>query len=149
MKRINALGIRDQAAWLRTRYPGFRCTVEDGQLIARGRLQPSPVSAVYDVIVEYRVGEWPKVFVPGDQLHPLEPGGKIPHTFGPTEPCLFYPSCENWRPDMRLADKIIPWLSVWLGFYEMWRATGEWYGGGISHGPGGGIEEPVCNDPSV
>jgi len=42
MRRINALGIRDQAAWLRTRYPEFRCTVEGGQLTARGQLQPSP-----------------------------------------------------------------------------------------------------------
>jgi len=150
MRRTNPLGVRDQAAWLRTRYPGFTCTVENGLLTARGQLQPSPIAAVYDVVVEYRVGKWPKVFVPCNQLQPLEAGGKIPHTFGPTEPCLFYPSDESWRSDMRLADIILPKLSLWLEFYEMWRATGEWYGGGIPHGSvGGRIEEPVRNEPSL
>ena len=149
MRRINPLGIRDQAAWLRIRYPGFECTVLGGLLIARGQLQPSPVSAIYDVVLEYRVGTWPKVFVPGDQLQPLEAGGKIPHTFEPTEPCLFYPSRENWRSEMKLADVILPKLSLWLDFYERWRVTGEWYGGGILHAPDGGIEEQVRNEPSV
>ena len=88
-------------------------------------------------------------FVPGDQLLPLEPGGKIPHTYGPTEPCLFFPSRESWRSDMKLADVIIPWLSTWLEFYEMWRATGEWYGGGISHAPGGGVEAAARFDPGI
>ena len=72
--------------------------------------------------------------VPGDQLRPLEAGGKIPHTYGPAEPCLFYPSRASWRSDMKLSQTIIPWLSLWLTFYEMWRATGKWHGGGISHG---------------
>ena len=57
-----------------------------------------------------------------------------PHTYGPDQPCLFYPNSASWRSDMRLADKIVPWLSLWLAFYEMWRATGDWYGGGITHG---------------
>ncbi|HYM07249.1 MAG TPA: hypothetical protein VE377_25720 [Candidatus Dormibacteraeota bacterium] len=41
---------------------------------------------------------------------------------------------------MRLSHSIIPWLALWLMFYEMWRATGEWYGGGISHGDIGELE---------
>jgi hypothetical protein len=92
------------------------------------------MNAAYEVVIQYRVGTWPKAYVPGDQLQPLEPGGKIPHTYAPTEPCLFYPGRASWRSDMKLSHTIIPWLSLWLTFYEMWRATGEWYGGGISHG---------------
>jgi hypothetical protein len=34
---------------------------------------------------------------------------------------------------MKLSETIIPWLSLWLTFYEMWRVTGEWDGGGITH----------------
>lgn len=134
MNRIRTIGIREQSAWLRSRYPGFQCQIDGGLLICRGQLQPGPVSATYDVVIHYRVGTWPKVFVPGDQLQPLEPEGKVPHTYGPGRPCLFYPSRESWRSDMKLADRIVPWLSLWLSFYEMWRATGEWYGGGIPHG---------------
>jgi hypothetical protein len=132
--RIKTLGIRDQAAWLRSRNPGFRCRVDGGLLICAGPLKPGPINATYDVVIHYRVGTWPKVYVPGDQLKPIEPGGNIPHTYGPTEPCLFYPSRVSWRSDMRLSDTIVPWLSLWLTFYEMWRVTGEWDGGGIDHG---------------
>jgi hypothetical protein len=134
MSRIRTIGIREQAAWMRSRYPAFRCEVHGGLLVCRGELQPGPVCATYKALIEYRVGRWPKAFVPGDQLKPLEPGGKIPHTYGPDQPCLFYPNRQSWRSDMKLADKIVPWLSLWLAFYEMWRATGEWYGGGITHG---------------
>jgi hypothetical protein len=134
MTRIRTLGIRDQAAWMRSRYPAFRCDINGGLLVCSGPLQPGPMNRNYDVEIRYRVGTWPKAYVPGDQLQPIEPDGKIPHTYGPTEPCLFYPSRESWRSDMKLSHTVIPWLSLWLMFYETWRATGDWHGGGISHG---------------
>lgn len=138
--RIHTIGIREQGAWVRNRYPGFRCDVVRGLLICKGELQPTEVSRVYQVEIHYRTGRWPKAFVPGAQLQALEPEGKIPHTYGPSEPCLFYPSRQSWRSDMKLADTVIPWLCIWLTFYELWRATGEWYGGGISHCGVEGIE---------
>ena len=53
----------------------------------------------------------------------------IPHTYGNERPCFFDPK-NDWRPDMKIAVTIIPWLSLWLFYYEVWRATGTWYGGG-------------------
>jgi hypothetical protein len=80
-------------------------------------------------------------------FNPPEGGGKVGNLL--LEPCLFFPSRESWRSDVKLADIIIPWLSTWLEFYEMWRATGEWYGGGISHGPGREIEAAASIEPGV
>jgi len=31
---------------------------------------------------------------------------------------------------MFLADTILPWAAEWLAHYEIWFATGTWYGGG-------------------
>ena len=31
---------------------------------------------------------------------------------------------------MWIADTILPWTSLWLYFYELWHATGQWLGGG-------------------
>ncbi len=138
--RLKTLGIREQSAWVRICYPAFRCSITDGLLICRGTLQPGPVSRVYKAEIHYRVGKWPKAFVPGNQLEPLLPKGKIPHTYCPTQPCLFYPSSSSWRSDMKLSHTVIPWLALWLAFYEMWRVTGEWYGGGITHGESNLIE---------
>jgi hypothetical protein len=134
MSGIRTLGVREQAAWMRSRNPEFRCDVAGGLLTCRGPLTPGPIHATYDVVIRYRVGTWPKVYLPGDQLRPLEPGGKIPHTYGANEPWLFYPNRASWRSDMKLSHTIVPWLSLWLTFYEMWRVTEEWYGGGILHG---------------
>ncbi len=138
---IRTISIREQGVWIRSRYPGFHYKIVGGLLLSRGELQPAPVSRVYAVEVRYRIGKWPKALVPDGQLQPLVPGGRIPHSYGPAEPCLFYPSAQSWRSDMRLADTFIPWLCIWLAFYEMWRATGRWYGGGISHGTVERIED--------
>ena len=34
---------------------------------------------------------------------------------------------------MKIATSIVSWLAVWLVYYEIWRTTGEWLGGGIEH----------------
>jgi hypothetical protein len=137
---ISTISIREQGAWIRTRYPAFRYKVSGGLLVCKGELRPTPVSQVFAVEVRYHAGKWPRAFVPGGQLQPLKPEGRIPHSYGPTEPCLFYPHIQSWHSDMKLADTLIPWLCVWLAFYEMWRATGKWYGGGITHGENKEIE---------
>jgi hypothetical protein len=31
---------------------------------------------------------------------------------------------------MLIADSTIPWTAEWLIFYEIWKATGDWHGGG-------------------
>jgi hypothetical protein len=31
---------------------------------------------------------------------------------------------------MRISEYIVPWISLWLFFYETWLITGEWLGGG-------------------
>jgi hypothetical protein len=31
---------------------------------------------------------------------------------------------------MIIAETILPLASIWLFYYEMWQATGEWLGGG-------------------
>ena len=35
---------------------------------------------------------------------------------------------------MKIATSIVSWLVLWLYYYEIWRVTGEWLGGGIPHG---------------
>lgn len=38
---------------------------------------------------------------------------------------------------MWLVDSVLLWASLWLFFYEVWLATGDWLGGG---------EHPDVND---
>ena len=31
----------------------------------------------------------------------------------------------------KFAETIVPWACLWLYYYEVWHATGEWLGGGL------------------
>jgi hypothetical protein len=130
-KRISTLGIREQLAWIRLVYPSYECRVERDLLICRGRIQPALINHVYDVRIDYRVGNRPKIVVENPVLHRRKPDECIPHTYPKDEPCLYGPGSGEWRADKKLALTIIPWLSEWLFFYEVWLAAGDWKGGGI------------------
>lgn len=47
--------------------------------------------------------------------------------------CLFDPDTGEWDSTMLIADRIIPWASEWLHFYEIWHLDGVWHG---SNAPG-------------
>ena len=98
-----------------------------------GSLQPTPTSRAYSVVIYYEAGHRPKAFV--RNLRGRADGDRIPHIYAPDQPCLFYPQGTDWRPDMKIATTIVPWLSLWLYYYEVWLATGSWEGGGIAHEP--------------
>lgn len=55
---------------------------------------------------------------------------RIPHMYNQERLCLYMPGSGEWAGDMSLGHTVIPWISVWLFYYELWHATGEWLGGG-------------------
>jgi len=130
---IRTLSIREQGAWMRHHYPRFKTTVTSRTLRSAGLLQPTPTSRSYEVIIFYEAGENLGAFVQG--LRTRADAKRIPHTYGPDQPCLFYPPGREWRSEMTIATTIIPWLSLWLYYYEVWLATGGWEGGGVDHEP--------------
>jgi hypothetical protein len=80
------------------------------------------------VKVEYQNG-WgrPKITVLEPSLRqPDEP--PLPHVFKGDRLCVHFPG--EWRANQLIATTILPWTSEWLLHYEIWKATGEWHGGG-------------------
>jgi hypothetical protein len=125
------LGVRDQLGRMRALYPHFRSRVKHGRLVADGRIQPTSRSVAYLVRIEYAAGETPQVHILEPELKPREPGGHLPHVYPGDRLCLYLPHSGEWTPDMSLAQTVIPWIAEWLFFYETWRATGQWLGGGV------------------
>lgn len=86
------------------------------------------------VKIQIREGFRPKVWV-------LEPPlvEKPPHVYEweNNSLCLFYPKNNEWTDRDFIADKTIPWTAEWLKLYEIWIATGKWFGPEIGHGPNG------------
>ena len=86
------------------------------------------MSDTYTVELEYQVPTRPRIRVVRPTLR-LAPGReRLPHVFEGNELCLHI--LGEWRPDQVISDFIVPWISAWLFFYEVWLATGEWFGGG-------------------
>ena len=120
-------------------YSGFRYNTRGGCLVCTGHIQPTPLSQSYLARIEYSPPSVPRAWLLDPVLEPREPGGDIPHTYGNERPCFFDP-INDWRSDMKIALTIIPWLSLWLFYYEIWWATGTWCGGGT---------HPTEYDPEV
>ena len=98
------------------------------------RLQPTELSRVYTIKLKYKVGDFPRVYV--TDPFPLEryPGKDfLAHVYSTSkqELCLYMRGTGEWSRHKMIAKTVIPWAAEWLQFYELWLATGEWYGEGI------------------
>lgn len=105
------------------RFPGFVYKRERGISVWRGTLQPRPLSPQYRVAVGYKLTSSPTVRVVSPNL-----AAAAPHLWGDRTLCLYFPKENPWKPDMLIAETIIPWTASWLYYYELWLDTGKWLG---------------------
>lgn len=122
------LSFGQQIGRMASRHPEFRMRFSRKGVSWVGELQPSSVSEKYTVRIDYTLRGRPKVWVLEPPLHRSRGDQDIPHIFSDGSLCLHMP--EDWSPLMFVADTIIPWLALWLFYYESWLATGVWLGGG-------------------
>lgn len=115
------------------KYPEWKLLRKHTGFIARGRIQPTALSAKYNVEIRYSEPNAPKVRILHPKLLSVEEGGKIKHTYSDGSLCLYYPPNREWTSAHLIADTFVDWTSLWLYHYEIWHATGEWLGGGIEH----------------
>ena len=97
-------------------------------------LQPTSLSKTYRIRLQYQVGNTPKIYVViPEHLEKHSCEKKLPHVYSDEKQqlCLFFPKAHEWNEHMMIAKTIIPWASEWFQFYELWLATGEWFGEGF------------------
>lgn len=129
--RVKTIGLNEQLAYLRMWWPSFNSRVRNGMLISEGNLLPGELCATYRVKITLSGGDTPEVRVLEPKLRPREEGGRIPHMYDQERLCLYLPAAGEWTSEKPIAVTIVPWTSLWLYFYEVWHATGEWLGGGV------------------
>lgn len=125
---------------LKSKYKCLDCNLKNGKLIWKQRIKPSQLSRTYDITLKYN-GITPEVYLYSQGIMKCK-NEHIPHCYKRhyknkqdeyVKLCLYYPKYQEWSKDMLLSDTIIPWTIDWLYFYELWRITGKWLGGGITH----------------
>jgi hypothetical protein len=138
------IGLPEQLAFMRLRWPMFNSRIRNGLLTCRGQLAPDAACATYDVSITYRGGDKPEVRVLEPQLRRRSDDEPIPHMYEHERLCLYLPGVREWTPGKQIATTIVPWTSLWLFFYEVWLATGEWMGGGVEPG----MTRPIRREPN-
>jgi len=99
-------------------------------------VKPTPLSAMYEIVLHYKKGKGASVYVVSPKPLPLAKGKEgLPHVYNQKTQrlCLYYPKAKEWDDSMYYVTSLIPWACEWLMHYEIWAGTGEWKGGGIEH----------------
>lgn len=127
------ISLGKQYTMMKVTFPEFQIVWENNTLICTGPVQPTAWSPVYKVRIWY--GPKGKKYV--SKVHVLYPplkkgpnGERIPHTYPGEELCLFLPRLKEFTQSRYICKTIVPWISLWLYYYEMWHMTGKWLGGG-------------------
>lgn len=118
-----------QGELLRRIIPESHFKVEQGRLRWWGWVTPSPTSLSYRVRLTFRLGHNPIVHVLEPELI-IAVGEKLPHVYPGNALCLYFPDGKEWHGGKVLARTVLPWVSEWLYYYEIWAVTGQWKGGG-------------------
>jgi len=126
-KKIITLAIQNQN--IKLKFPDFFYRWSGNTGVWIGTIKPTPISTSYNVKIIYKFTDIPKVEVIEPDLKIREGEIKIPHTYSGKRPCIYYPKTD-WDKSKLIATTVIPWFALWLYYYEIWFATGEWLGGG-------------------
>jgi hypothetical protein len=134
----DGLTLDEQRRRVQRAFPRFGVERRNGALVIRGTVQPTVLNNTYVVRIVYAPGDVPKAYVESPPLRSRGDGAPIPHVYASDEgprPCLYLPGSGEWTNRKSLATTVIPWLILWLYYYELWLATGEWLGGGAHPSP--------------
>lgn len=116
-----------QAFALRQLMPDGWGRIRNGGLTWVGNVQPGPECSTYEVQIVHLRRRLPAARVLSPALKPND-DGLLPHVYDDGTLCLHDEG--EWRSNMLLAQTVLPWVSEWLFYYELWLATGAWYGDG-------------------
>ena len=130
------LSVAQQVARMSALHPQFRVSWRGPKARWSGIVQPTALSRRYRVDLRYDDGAAPTVEVVEPRLAGRPDNPSIPHVYEGNRPCLYRPNTGEWDPLQFIAETVVPWLVLWLFYYEIWQATGEWLGGG-EHPPTG------------
>lgn len=133
------LSVAQQAIGLRGVFPDRPPSVQAGRLKWTGVLTPTPLSRDYTVTLTYSHAMRPRMAIVDPALRSATDGA-IPHLYRDGSICLN--DTHQWDSSMLLVDTVIPWTSEWLYFYELWVATGTWFGDGDEQLDLGPVDTP-------
>ena len=126
--RTISLSVGQQILHMKEVCPKFRLKSHGNRVVWTGLLKPGSITDAYLVEIDYRQNERPVVRILAPPLEVSRSQFREVHIFGDGSLCLH--SDADWNPTMPISTTVLLWVNEWLIYYELWKATGQWYGGG-------------------
>ena len=132
--------LAEQLVKLKSKYNWLDFGITNNCLTWKQKVRPTDMSREYILTLKYDKNK-PEVYLINQGIMKNKED-KIPHCYKRyykeennefVKICLYYPKYKEWTKDMYISDTIVPWAIEWLYYYEYWRLTGKWLGGGIEH----------------
>ncbi len=121
----------EQLICMKSKYPQFKTYFTSHSSIrVIGQLMPTSRSALYTFKLDFNLSGRPKIKITSPKLQINSKGESIPHLYLDNSLCLYHPKYYEFRGADLICDTIIPWISLWLYYYEVWHLTDKWLGGG-------------------
>jgi hypothetical protein len=124
------LDLAQQIGRMHGKYPELKIALHRNEGSWTGVWWPHTLSDRYQIRVSYSVGRRPKIAILEPELRLAVGKVKLPHTYGDGQMDICVHRPDEWTPAFYIADTIMPWVSQWLRFYEVWEQTGSWEGEG-------------------
>lgn len=119
-----------QLGHLRRHLKTVRSEMIGREAFFEGWMTPHAICDRYLVEIRYLYGRFPQIRVL-DPVLTCRPDRKvIPHMWDQTHLCLHNPQRRSLNLSIGFDRTIVPWIALWLYYYEDWFASGEWRGGG-------------------
>lgn len=141
----SALSIPLQVAELRRCFSFGDLKWDRRHLVWRGEISPDEFSRVYSIMVSYKLGNSPEVFVRQPNLKELAGGRYLPHVYNQEtqQLCLFVPGTRFWTPRRLIGSTVMLWACLWLRYFELWLVTDVWHGPGEHPEPASPTTQPI------
>ncbi len=99
------------------------------------KIQPTSLSRNYKILlIQHKHIYSPYVFLLNKEFLDLslEEKRQIPHLYDSEKLrlCLYYPNMNEWKREYLYCSTIIPWIYLWLIYFEDWLYNKKWNGGG-------------------
>jgi hypothetical protein len=97
-------------------------------------IQPTELSRVYKILIVYISGYTPYAYVVTPSLNKLNASEmSIPHLYCQNrfQLCLHYPHTNDYNENEEIGKQYIPWIKLWLYYFEEWLSSKNWCGGGV------------------
>ncbi len=82
----------------------------------------------YSIEIVYKKDSFPKVFI----RKPVLVKNAI-HLHLDSRLCLYHEDNFKWSDKKSIAYDLIPWVYMWVYYYELWLEFGVWYGEEYKH----------------